>query len=86
MKLEIQHCARIITQDETKYLSFATGTADQPVLPYQLQEETGGLFYPGHKYGSIYLSHFCFKAIIKQKLYAIRETWFPRRSKVTWLW
>lgn len=76
VKLEIQHCARIVTQEQTNYLSFATAPADQPVLEltYQLQPEIGGVFYPGDKYGSIYLSHFCFKAVIKSILHPFRNT------------
>ena len=66
IKLEIQHCARLITRDHTSYLSFATASIQQSTtLPYEFQLQEGGQFYPGDQYGSINLSHFCLKAIVK---------------------
>ena len=65
VKLEIQHCAHLVTEDHTSYLSFATASSKQPVLPYQFQLLKGGKFYPGNQYGSISLSHFCHLVIIK---------------------
>ena len=59
VKLEIQHCADIVTQDHASYLSFATASVNQPVLPYQFELEEGGQFSPGDQYGSISMSHFC---------------------------
>ena len=65
VKLEIQHCAHLVTEDHTSYLSFATASINQPVLPYQFQLEEGGEFRPGDQYGSISLSQFSLKSIIK---------------------
>ena len=65
VKLEIQHCAHLVTEDHTSYLSFATASINQPVLPYQFHLEEGGEFRPGDQYGSIRLSQFSLKAIIK---------------------
>ena len=65
VKLEIQHCAHLVTEDHTSYLSFATASIDQPVLPYQFKLEDGGEFRPGDQYGSISLSEFSLKSIIK---------------------
>ena len=65
VKLEIQHCAHLVTDDHTKYLSFVIASSKQLVPPYQFQLLKGGQFYPGNQYGSISLSHFCFLAIIK---------------------
>ena len=65
VKLEIQHCAHLINDDYTKYLSFVIASSKQSVLPYQFQLLKGGVFYPGNQYGSISLSHFCFLGIIK---------------------
>ena len=65
VKLEIQHCACLVTEDHTSYLSFVTAPFDQPVLPYQFQQEDGGQFFLGNQYGSISLSQFSFKAIAK---------------------
>ena len=62
VKLEIQHCAHLITEDHASYLSFVTASINQPV---QFHIEEGGQFYPGNQYGSIYLSQFSVKGIIK---------------------
>ena len=64
VKLEIQHCAHLLHEDHTSYLSFATATSQQHP-PYQFQLEKGGVFRPGNQYGSIFLSQFSLKAIIK---------------------
>ena len=65
VKLEIQHCADIVTQDHTSYLSFATASIKQTELPYQFKLEEGGQFFPSHQYGSIYLSEFSLKCAVK---------------------
>ena len=64
VKLEIQHCADLVTQDHTSYLSFATASVNTG-LPYQFKLEDGGQFHTGDQYGSIYLSQFSSWAIIK---------------------
>ena len=64
VKLEIQHCADLVVEDHTNYLSFATASVNSE-LPYQFELEEGGLFHSNDQYGSIYLSHFCLKAIVK---------------------
>ena len=66
VKIEIQHCADLVTQDHTSYLSFVTASLSE--LPYQFQLEEGGQFYRSGQYGSIcliYLSQFSLKAIVK---------------------
>ena len=68
IKLEIQHCARLVTRDHTSYLSFATSSVQQSTtLPYKFQLQEGGQFCPGDHYGSINLTHFCLKAIVKSR-------------------
>ena len=37
LKLEIQHCAHLATEDHASYLSFITASLDQPVLLYQFK-------------------------------------------------
>ena len=64
VKLEIQHCADLVTQDHTSYLSFATASVNTG-LPYQFNLEEGGQFHTGDQYGSICLSQFSSWAIIK---------------------
>ena len=64
VKLDIQHCADLVTQDHTSYLRFATASVNTG-LPYQFKLEEGGQFYPGDQYGSIYLSQFSLWAIVK---------------------
>ena len=67
VKIEIQHCADLVTQDHTSYLSFVTASLGG--LPYHFQlEEERGQFHHGGQYGSvclIYLSQFSLKAIVK---------------------
>ena len=65
IKLEMQHCADLVTENHTFYLSFATASVDKPALPYQFQLENGGLFRPDDQYGSIVLTRYCLKAIVK---------------------
>ena len=68
IKLEIQHCGRLVTRDHTSYLSFVTASIQQStILPYKFQLQEGGQFYPGDQYGSINLTHFCLKAIVKSR-------------------
>ena len=67
VKFEIQHCAHLVTEDHTRYLSFVSADVNQPVLPYQFQLQEGGEFHPGNQYGSIYIPHFCLKAIVKSR-------------------
>ena len=68
VKLEIQHCACLVTRDHTRYLSFATASIQQSTtLPYKFQLQEGGQFYPGDQYGSINLTNFCLKAIVKSR-------------------
>ena len=69
VKIEIQHCADLVTQDHTSYLSFVTASLGG--LPYQFQLEKGGQFYHGGQYGSIclhYVPQFFLKAIVKSTL------------------
>ena len=66
VKIEIQHCADLVTQDHTSYLSFVTASISE--LPYKFQLEEGGQFHTGDQYGSIcliYLSQLSLKAIVK---------------------
>ena len=64
VKLEIQHCADLVTQDHTSYLSFATASVNTGP-PYQFKLEEGGQFHTGDQYGSICLSQFSSWVIIK---------------------
>ena len=68
VKLEIQHCAHLVTRDHINYLSFAIASVQQSTtLPYKFQLQEGGLFNPGDQYGSMNLTHFCLKAIVKSR-------------------
>ena len=70
VKLEIQHCGHLLTEDHASYLSFITTSINQPV---QFHIEEGGQFYPGNQYGSIYLSQFSVKGIIKSMTHPFRR-------------
>ena len=65
VKLEIQHCADLVTEDHTKYLSFATAFYKQHLPPYKFQLTEGGHFNPGNQYGSIFLSKFSLLVILE---------------------
>ena len=88
VKLEIQHCAHLVTEDHSSYLSFVIASSKQLVLPYQFQHLKGGQFYPGNQYGSISLSHFCFLSIIKSlfcpigMLFSFDDTLSDTRSTI----
>ena len=70
VKLEIQHCADLVTQDHTSYLSFATASVNNGP-PYQFQLKEGGQFCPGDQYGSICLSQFSLWSTIKNLPYRL---------------
>ena len=72
VQLSIQHCVSIETQEHTGYLSFVTADLYQPNLPYKMQLEEGGQFYPGNQYGYINLTKFSIKGIVKALLTPIR--------------
>ena len=76
VKFEIQHCADLLTEDHTTYLSFVTAPFNSE-LPYQFELEDRGTFFPGDQYGSIYFSHFSFKAIVK---YIMKLFQYPASS------
>ena len=62
VKVDIQHCANVLTQEHINYLSFATAPIQHPC---QFQLEEGGLFSLDHHYGSIYLSTSSIIIIVK---------------------
>ena len=62
VKVDIQHCANVLTQEHINYLSFATAPLQHPC---QFQLEEGGLFSLDHHYGSIYLSNSSIITIVK---------------------
>ena len=72
IKLAIQHCADLVTEDQTKYLNFATAFNKEHLLPYKFQLTKGGHFYPGDQYGSIFRSKFSLLVILE--LYTYSDT------------
>ena len=66
VKLEIQHCVHLVTEDHTKCLSFATAPIPQSQHAYKFQLQDEGLFYPGNQYGSIWLSKFSVWTILER--------------------
>lgn len=69
--LEIQHCAHLITQDHTTYLSFVTADIYQPDSRYCFQLQEGGQFNAGNDYGSISISYYSLCGIIKSTTHPI---------------
>ena len=66
LKLDIQHCVSIDTEEHSTYLSFATA-ANVDVIPYQFVLKEGGQFSSKSQYGSIFLSQFSRWGIVKAK-------------------
>ena len=64
LKLDIQHCVSIDTEEHSTYLSFATA-ANVDVIPYQFVLKEGGQFSSKSQYGSIFLSQFSLWGIVK---------------------
>ena len=64
LRLDIQHCVSIDTEEHSAYLSFAT-TANVDVIPYQFELKEGGQFSSKSQYGSIFLSHFSPWCVVK---------------------
>ena len=73
VQLSIQHCVSLETQEHTSYLSFVTADLYQSVLPYQFKLEKGGQFYPRDQYGSIHLTKFSIKSIVRALIRPIRQ-------------
>lgn len=65
INLQMQHCANLVNENHTFYLSFATASVEKKTLSYQFQLENGGQFWPGDQYGSIVLTRYCLIAIVK---------------------
>ena len=68
-KLEIQHCANLVTQDHTNYLSFAAASLNESTLSYEFQLEKKGTFFQDG-YTGTYWFQFSFKAIVKAVSYS----------------
>ena len=83
VQLSIQHCVSLETQEHTSYLSFVTADLYQPVLPYQFKLEHGGQFYPGDQYGSIYLTKFSIKSIVRALIGPIRRRFYQGQEDVS---
>ena len=66
VKLEIQHCVHLVTDDHTKCLSFVIAPIQQSQYGYQFKLQDKGLFYPGKQYGSIWLSKLSVWAIAER--------------------
>ena len=71
VKLEIQHCAHLVTEDHTKCLSFATAPIQQSqhAYAYKFQLQNEGQFYPDNQYGSIWLSQFSAWTVLLERIW-----------------
>ena len=92
VKLEIQHCAHLVTDDHTNCLRFATDPFQQSQHAYKFQLQDKGPFYPGDQYGSIWLSKFSVWAILERmwqyfwpsRIY-IGKIFYEEQSKCEWI-
>ena len=90
IKLEIQHCLHLVTQDDINCLNFATAPVGSG-LPYQFQLKDGGQFSHGETYGSIWLSEFSLVTFV-QKLFRrspvciyVGKTFYEEKKRYEWL-
>ena len=67
VQLEIQHCVSLVKEEHLEYLSFVTSSLKSAMF-YDFTLEDGGTFNLKEQYGSLSLSHFCLKAIVKKLL------------------
>ena len=65
VKLEIQHCLHLVTQDDANCLSFAIAPNQKCSLFYQFEVIEGGEFNPNEQYGSICLQKFSLWTILQ---------------------
>ena len=65
VKLEIQHCAVLKDENQTKQLSFVKATMKKSIPPFEFNILNGGEFNTDSQYGSIILDHFCLVGIVK---------------------
>ena len=66
VKLEIQHCVRLKSLQQLKYLSFITAPIDKSEPPYKFTFIEGGKFHTDSQYGMIIRSKFCLMAVGKK--------------------
>ena len=90
VKLEIQHCLHLLTQDDINCLNFATAPVGS-APPYQFQLKDGGQFSHGKTYGSIWLSEFSLVTFVR-KLFRrspayiyVGKTFYEQKKGHEWL-
>ena len=64
VKLEVQHCVALESEQQLKHLSFVTASLKQGVPLYQFQKTDGGMFSTESFYGSITRPQFCLIGIV----------------------
>ena len=64
--LELQHCARLESAEQT-CLTFVTSQCNQETLPYQFEPLPGGVFTTSSDYGAVQLYHFSGVAVARKK-------------------
>ena len=65
IRVEIQHCVDLDTQDDIRHLTFVKASIDQSKLPFNFLLENGGEFSLDKQSGSIHLSWSSLIAIVK---------------------
>ena len=87
VRLNLQHCALVESNDDISSLEFITAKCNQEKLPYHFKVISGGVFELNHSYGTIELSHFSGFGIgsrRSKRKYSIRTYYIPY-SSLTWL-
>ena len=68
LRLEMQHCVVLKTEQHCHLLQFVRANCNQPELPYNFSVLKGGIFDVYSHYGNIYCEQFSFLSIIKKLL------------------
>ena len=66
--VEIQHCAALSSDEQSRQLTFVHTKCTQKELPYVFEEQVEGVFSPHSSYGSVSLSHFSGIGIVRRLL------------------
>ena len=66
LRLDLQHCVKLVRTSQTRYLKFAIAPVNTPHLPYEFSPVEGGEFTVNSYYGSIYRDKFSLVGIVAE--------------------
>ena len=80
VSVQIQHCARITSEEEASNYKMIVGKSSQERLPYTFQIRDG-VFLPGSQLATISAKQFCFIGTIRQWLFGRNNTQYMGQSQ-----